>query len=138
MAQKMPALNGTATDSGNSHHGTPKNSPLAANGHTHAPATMPIAIIGMSCRFPGNATSPEKLWELVSQGRSAWSEIPKDRFNNDSFYHPQASNLETVGSIVDVQISDQILTFPLVKRSRRTLLERRCVRFRRVLLQLPH
>ncbi|ROT41106.1 putative polyketide synthase [Sodiomyces alkalinus F11] len=49
----------------------------------------------MSCRFPGDATSPEKLWELVSEGRSAWSEIPKSRFNQEAFFHPQDSNLGT-------------------------------------------
>jgi acyl transferase domain-containing protein len=57
---------------------------------------MPIAIIGISCRFPGDATNPEKLWKLVFEGRSAWSEIPKDRFNQKAFYHPQDSNLVTV------------------------------------------
>ena len=50
--------------------------------------TMPIAIIGMSCRFPGDATSPEKLWQLCADKRSAWSEIPASRFNQKSFYHP--------------------------------------------------
>ncbi|GKZ27179.1 type I Iterative Polyketide synthase (PKS) [Aspergillus brasiliensis] len=49
---------------------------------------MPIAIIGMGGRFPGDASSPEKLWELVYKGRSALSEVPKDRFNVDAFYHP--------------------------------------------------
>ncbi|KAL2807721.1 hypothetical protein BJX63DRAFT_61499 [Aspergillus granulosus] len=79
----MAVLNGTA----NGH----------ANGHTNGnvPKTMPIAIIGMSCRFPGDATSPEKLWKLVSEGRSAWTEIPNDRFDQDAFYHPQDSNLGT-------------------------------------------
>ena len=59
--------------------------------------TTPIAIIGMSCRFPGDATSPEKLWKLVSEGRSAWSEIPSSRFDQESFYHPEESKLGTVG-----------------------------------------
>jgi acyl transferase domain-containing protein len=49
---------------------------------------MPIAIIGLGGRFPGDASSPERLWELVSEGRSARSEVPKDRFNVDAFYHP--------------------------------------------------
>ena len=75
-----------------------QNRTAGANGHSDSSATMPIAIIGMSCRFPGDATSPEKLWKLVSEGRSAWSEIPKDRFNQDAFYHPQDSNLGTVRS----------------------------------------
>ncbi|KAH8811665.1 putative polyketide synthase [Xylogone sp. PMI_703] len=53
--------------------------------------TMPIAIIGMSCRFAGDATSPEKLWEMCAAGRNAWSEIPSTRFNQKSFYHPNGA-----------------------------------------------
>lgn len=59
-------------------------------------ATMPIALVGFSCRFPGDATDPEKLWNLLKEGRSAWSEIPEDRFNKKAFYHPQSDNFGTV------------------------------------------
>ncbi|KAK3683390.1 hypothetical protein B0T22DRAFT_430696 [Podospora appendiculata] len=59
------------------------------------PKTVPIAIVGMSCRFAGDATSPEKLWSMVSEGRSAWTEIPSWRFNVDGVYHPRAENLST-------------------------------------------
>lgn len=52
---------------------------------------VPIAIVGLSTRFPGGADSPERLWDLISQGRSAWSEIPSERFNLDGFYHPVAN-----------------------------------------------
>lgn len=58
--------------------------------------TQPIALVGMGCRFPGHATTPEKLWRLVSQGQSAWSEIPADRFKKDTFYHDRKSNSTTV------------------------------------------
>lgn len=51
---------------------------------------MPIAIVGVGGRFPGDASNPEKLWDLLSQGRSARSTIPKDRYNIDAFYHPHA------------------------------------------------
>ncbi|ROV97081.1 hypothetical protein VMCG_07540 [Cytospora schulzeri] len=51
-------------------------------------ATEPIAIIGMSCKFGGDATSPAKLWEMLSKGGSAWSEIPSSRFNWKGSYHP--------------------------------------------------
>lgn len=48
----------------------------------------PIAVIGSGCRFPGNASSPSKLWGLLSQPRDVLSEIPSTRFNPDGFYHP--------------------------------------------------
>ncbi|MFE4989509.1 polyketide synthase docking domain-containing protein, partial [Streptomyces sp. NPDC056664] len=36
----------------------------------------PIAIIGMSCRFPGGVESPEGLWELVAGGPGALTPLP--------------------------------------------------------------
>ncbi|KAI0126592.1 putative polyketide synthase [Xylariales sp. AK1849] len=50
--------------------------------------STPIAIIGMSCRFPADATSPERLWQMVANAQEAWSKWPADRFNSDAFYHP--------------------------------------------------
>ncbi|ESZ91056.1 hypothetical protein SBOR_8550 [Sclerotinia borealis F-4128] len=49
---------------------------------------VPIAIIGIGCRFPGGANNPDRLWELLSEGRETWSEVPEDRFNWKSFHHP--------------------------------------------------
>ncbi|KAI0159906.1 ketoacyl-synt-domain-containing protein [Hypoxylon sp. FL1284] len=49
---------------------------------------MPIAIVGMSCRLPGSVSSPAEFWELCARARSGYTEIPKERFNTASFYHP--------------------------------------------------
>ncbi|GLA70627.1 type I Iterative Polyketide synthase (PKS) [Aspergillus tubingensis] len=48
----------------------------------------PIAIIGTGCRFPGSASSPSRLWDLLLHPRNVASKTPKDRFNHDAFYHP--------------------------------------------------
>ncbi|KAF2098822.1 polyketide synthase [Rhizodiscina lignyota] len=47
----------------------------------------PIAIVGSSCRFPGGASSPSKLWELLKNPRDVLVEIPPSRFNAKGFYH---------------------------------------------------
>ncbi|KAK4187038.1 polyketide synthase [Podospora australis] len=71
-----------------------------SNGHTNGHLTgsngvypspskpMPIAIVGMACRMPGNVSTPAEFWELCTRARSGWTEIPKERFNKDRFYHP--------------------------------------------------
>ncbi|KAL4890134.1 ketoacyl-synt-domain-containing protein [Aspergillus ambiguus] len=51
---------------------------------------MPIAVVGISGRFPGDATEPGRLWELLLNAKTARIEVPKDRFNVDAFYHPHA------------------------------------------------
>ncbi|WP_458089996.1 type I polyketide synthase [Streptomyces malaysiensis] len=48
------------------------------------PATVavdddPIAIVAMSCRLPGEVTTPEELWRLLMDGRDAISGFPTDR-----------------------------------------------------------
>ncbi|QKG19191.1 type I polyketide synthase [Actinomadura verrucosospora] len=44
-----------------------------------APSDEPIAIVGMSCRYPGGITDPDGLWDLVAEGTDAISGFPQDR-----------------------------------------------------------
>ncbi|MEU1290687.1 beta-ketoacyl synthase N-terminal-like domain-containing protein, partial [Kitasatospora sp. NPDC005856] len=39
----------------------------------------PIAIVAMSCRFPGDVRTPEDLWRLLADGGDAVGEFPADR-----------------------------------------------------------
>ncbi|MEU0839168.1 type I polyketide synthase [Streptomyces sp. NPDC005962] len=42
-------------------------------------AHEPIAIVGMSCRFPGGVHTPEELWRLMDSGGEAQTAFPADR-----------------------------------------------------------
>lgn len=48
----------------------------------------PIAIIGMACRFPGGANSPQAFWQLMGKGVDAISEVPANRWDIDALYDP--------------------------------------------------
>ncbi|MER0242749.1 type I polyketide synthase, partial [Streptomyces sp. HSW2009] len=49
----------------------------------------PIAIIAMSCRFPGGVAAPEELWALGADGVDAGGAFPTDRgWDLDGLYHP--------------------------------------------------
>ncbi|MBC1192080.1 type I polyketide synthase [Microcystis aeruginosa CS-558/01A06] len=46
----------------------------------------PIAIIGMGCRFPGGANSPEAFWELLSRGKEVIVPVPSQRWDAEAYY----------------------------------------------------
>ena len=46
----------------------------------------PIAIVGMSCRFPGGADTPAAFWKLLQQKTDAIAPVPPDRWSADLYY----------------------------------------------------
>jgi hypothetical protein len=52
----------------------------------------PIAIVGSSCRLPGGASSPSKLWDLLKDPRDVVQEIPLSRFNIKAFHHTDSQH----------------------------------------------
>lgn len=63
--------------------------------HDHG-SPEPIAVVGFSIKFPGEATSAEGFWNMLKNGRNAMTEFPKDRINLDGHYHPDTSRLDEV------------------------------------------
>src|SRR5690606_35140633 len=78
----------------------PVRKPSAGNVDS-APALSlePIAIVGMACRFPGEAEDLEGFWRMLSAGRDAIVEPPRDRWDPSD---PYAASLRPAGFVRDV------------------------------------
>lgn len=48
----------------------------------------PIAVVGIGCRLPGGANSPEQYWQLLMNGVDAIREVPSNRWNAAEWYDP--------------------------------------------------
>lgn len=64
---------------------------------------LPLAIVGMACRFPG-AENVDEYWKLIHEGRTALCELPPERLDRELYYHPAKGTLgktySTIGGVV--------------------------------------
>lgn len=51
----------------------------------------PIAVVGMACRFPGGAETPDRLWDLLARGAHACIPVPEDRWPHAQYCHADAN-----------------------------------------------
>ncbi|KAH8885728.1 ketoacyl-synt-domain-containing protein [Thozetella sp. PMI_491] len=74
------------------------------------PSITPIAVVGMGCRLPGNSSSPERLWEVLINGRSCYTKVPSNRFNIDAFRH-KTDKINTVAADGAHFLTDNVAAF---------------------------
>ncbi|RAK93462.1 putative polyketide synthase [Aspergillus costaricaensis CBS 115574] len=63
---------------------------------SHVEDRPALAIVGLSFEFPEEATSSERFWEMIVEGRCASKEIPGDRMNIENYYHPDETRASTI------------------------------------------
>ncbi|KAK4038649.1 polyketide synthase [Parachaetomium inaequale] len=71
----------------------------------------PIAIVGMSCRLPGDVSTPGEFYRMLCRKRSAWSKVPPDRFNAEAYHHPNPDKKGCFNSEGGYFINDDISMF---------------------------
>ncbi|TDZ14445.1 Highly reducing polyketide synthase ZEA2 [Colletotrichum orbiculare MAFF 240422] len=69
-----------------------------------------VAIIGVACRFPGDASSPEKFWDLLVSKRDTYG-LPPNRWNPDAFHHPGTDKLHTMANKGAHFLTDDVMAF---------------------------
>ena len=53
-----------------------------------AAADVPIAVVGIGCRFPGGVRDADGFWQLLIDGVDAIEEVPPDRWDAAAYYDP--------------------------------------------------
>jgi len=62
------------------------------------PASEPLAVIGMSCRFPGGANGTAAFWHLLKNGVDAIREVPAERWPMADYFDPTPATPEKMNT----------------------------------------
>ncbi|KAI0104013.1 polyketide synthase [Nemania sp. FL0031] len=62
------------------------------------PQNSKLAVVGMACRMPGGADTPEKFWELLMEGRDTHTLVPADRFDLEAHFDPSGETENAIGT----------------------------------------
>ncbi|KAL9085405.1 MAG: hypothetical protein Q9159_004694 [Coniocarpon cinnabarinum] len=71
----------------------------------------PIAIVGVSLKFPGDATSVNNFWSMLEAGRSTVTEFPAERMQPNSIYHPDPTRHDTTAVKAANFLSEDVAAF---------------------------
>ncbi|RYP11698.1 hypothetical protein DL767_011019 [Monosporascus sp. MG133] len=67
-------------------------------GNPSLPQNSKLAVVGMACRMPGGADTPEQFWDLLVDGVDTHTVIPSDRFDIDAHFDPSGKTENAVGT----------------------------------------
>ncbi|MEV6120480.1 type I polyketide synthase [Streptomyces sp. NPDC052077] len=70
----------------------------------------PVAVVGIGCRFPGGADSPEAMWRMLGRGTDAIGPFPQDRWDTTPYYDPDPETPATA-YVLDGGFLDRVDTF---------------------------
>ena len=86
----------------------------------------PIAVVGLSLRFPEDADSVEGFWNMLLEGRCVSQKFPADRMSLSGMHHPDGNRHDTVRLPASLMLISKLINeLPDFPR-RGPLPERRC------------
>ncbi|KAK4069543.1 uncharacterized protein Triagg1_6967 [Trichoderma aggressivum f. europaeum] len=68
------------------------------HGISSTPQNSKLAIVGMACRMPGGADSPEEFWKLLVNGVDTHTIVPPDRFDVEAHFDPTDEMENSIGT----------------------------------------
>lgn len=75
------------------------NPPCTADTGPELDKLEPIAVVGLSLRFPQDATTVDSFWKLLLEQRCAVTPFPEDRLSVSGNYHPDPNRRDTVSRV---------------------------------------